>query len=249
MNKIIDLGNIPLVNNLCNTKEEALNAKRYPLRVFQDENMIMKLDTEIDSSEMFSQYLYRSSVNTPYIHHCKKMWYEVDRFNPKRIIDIGGNDGALLRAFKSQAKHDLELVNVDASESFREANESSGIKYYNNYWGDVDVGKADVIVSTNVFQHNPNVHKFLDGIRKHLDGIWILEFPYFLTTAKTQQFDQIYHEHVYYWLVTPLMKLFSDYGLGVMSITKQNIHGGSLRMMMTNKHFGTPDVEKRYVEE
>jgi len=45
------------------------------------------------------------------------------------------------------------------------------------------------------------------------------------------------------------MKLFSDYGLGVMSITKQNIHGGSLRMMMTNKHFGTPDVEKRYVEE
>ena len=35
---------------------------------------------------------------------------------------------------------------------------------------------------------------------------------------QTNQFDQIYHEHYYYWLITPLVKLFSEYGLNIIQI-------------------------------
>lgn len=236
MKKIIDLGKIPLVNNLFNTAEESFNAKRFPLRIMQEDNLIMKLDTEIDSDEMFSNYLYRSSVNLPYVEHCKKMWMSIEKYKPKNIVDIGGNDGALLKAFQETAGYKLNLTNVDASSSFIEENEKFGIKYYNNYWGDFALqNKADLIVSTNVFQHNPNYRRFLDGISKNLDGRWILEFPYFLETVKTNQFDQIYHEHVYYWLVTPLVKLFKEYGLKIIDISEQSIHGGSLRIVSSNR--------------
>ena len=236
MKKIIDLGNIPLVNNLFNTAEESVNAKRFPLRIMQEDNLIMKLDTEIDSDEMFSNYLYRSSVNLPYVEHCKKMWRSIEKYKPKNIVDIGGNDGALLKAFQETAGYNLNLTNVDASSSFIKENEKFGIKYYNKYWGDFLLeNKVDLIVSTNVFQHNPNYRKFLDGISKNLDGRWILEFPYFLETVKTNQFDQIYHEHVYYWLVTPLVKLFKEYGLKIIDISEQSIHGGSLRIISSNR--------------
>ena len=236
MKKIIDLGNIPLVNNLFNTAEESVNAKRFPLRIMQEDNLIMKLDTEIDSDEMFSNYLYRSSVNLPYVEHCKKMWRSIEKYKPKNIVDIGGNDGALLKAFQETAGYNLNLINVDASSSFIKENEKFGIKYYNKYWGDFLLeNKVDLIVSTNVFQHNPNYRRFLDGISKNLDGRWILEFPYFLETVKTNQFDQIYHEHVYYWLVTPLLKLFKEYGLKIIDISEQSIHGGSLRIVSSNR--------------
>ena len=236
MKKIIDLGDIPLVNNLFNTAEESVNAKRFPLRIMQEDNLIMKLDTEIDSDEMFSNYLYRSSVNLPYVEHCKKMWRSIEKYKPKNIVDIGGNDGALLKAFQQTAGYNLNLTNVDASSSFIKENEKFGIKYYNKYWGDFLLeNKVDLIVSTNVFQHNPNYRRFLDGISKNLDGRWILEFPYFLETVKTNQFDQIYHEHVYYWLVTPLVKLFKEYGLKIIDISEQSIHGGSLRIVSSNR--------------
>ena len=235
MKKIIDLGNLPLVNNLCDTRDEALRAKRYPLAIHEHENKVMKLNAEINSDEMFSTYLYRSSINIPYIKHCEKMWEQIEKYDPINIIDIGGNDGALLNAFQKKSIKKLNLNNVDASKSFKVDNEEKGINYYNAYWGELKFPfKADIITSTNVFQHNPNYDIFLKGIAENLNGRWILEFPYFLKTAETDQFDQIYHEHVYYWLVYPLYNIFKKYGLKIIDISEQEIHGGSLRIISSN---------------
>lgn len=235
MKKIIDLGNLPLVNNLCDTRDQALKAKRYPLAIYEYENKLMKLNAEINSDEMFSNYLYRSSINIPYIKHCEKMWEQIKKYNPINIIDIGGNDGTLLNAFQKKSTKKLNLNNVDASKSFKTDNEEKGINYYNAYWGELKFPfKADIITSTNVFQHNPNYDIFLKGIAENLNGRWILEFPYFLKTAETDQFDQIYHEHVYYWLVYPLYNIFKKYGLKIIDISEQEIHGGSLRITSSN---------------
>ena len=236
MNSIINLGEIPLVNNLLNSKEEAINAKKYPLEIIELENLIMKLNLEIKSDEMFSNYLYRSSVNLPYLQHCENMWEYAKKFKPQNIADIGGNDGALLKSFQKKSEHKLNLTNIDASKSFKKDNEDYGINYINEYWGHkIFETKFDLITSTNVFQHNPFYEIFVQGISNNLYGRWILEFPYFLETVKTNQFDQIYHEHVYYWLVHPLFKIFQNYNLKIIDISEHNIHGGTLRMVMSNK--------------
>lgn len=236
MKEIINLGNIPLVNNLFDSEKESVSAKRYPLRVMDYGNLLMKLDTEVDSNEMFSKYLYHSGVSKPFVNHCKAMARDIKVFTPRTIVDIGGNDGTLLSAFRDEFHTELECTNVDASSSFKELNEQKGIRYVNAYWGDIKLEKkADAIISTNVFQHTPDYRKFLQGISDNLDGIWVLEFPYFLDTVQTNQFDQIYHEHVYYWLVTPLVELFKEYGLKIIDIERQAIHGGTLRIISSNK--------------
>jgi hypothetical protein len=87
------------------------------------------------------------------------------------------------------------------------------------------------------------------GIQKHLDGVWILEFPYTLDTIATGQFDQFYHEHYYYWLITPLEELFKQYGLRIIACLPQSIHGGTMRLWMTNKELGAPTLDFSTVKE
>lgn len=264
MKTILDLGSIPLVNNMRSSAEEAINAKKYRLRAVKDEDLTVKLDIEIDPSEMFGDYLYRSGVSEPYIQHCNKMWYDIQHliygtspYSKKHIsiVDIGGNDGSLLKCFKKQHNRtllgEIDLTNVDPSSSFKKDNESENITYIQDFWGDnIELSKkANLIVSTNVFQHNADVRKFLSGIQKNLNGVWILEFPYFLRTVQTNQFDQFYHEHFFYWLLTPLVKLFKEYGLGIISVSEHDMHGGTMRIISTNLREGDARVVKNHIDE
>jgi len=242
-NTLLDLGLQPLVNNLFYTKQESLDAKKYPMAGIVNSDLLIKLDTAIPSEKLFEKYLYHSAVNKPYIYHCHNMWHSIKHLKHSTIIEVGGNDGTLLKAFSSQANDRLTLINVDASASFREENLEAGIEYVHDYFNkDLDLPKADIITSTNVFQHTPGAEKFLEGIRQHLasHGTWILEFPYTLRTFETLQFDQFYHEHYYYWLVTPLVKLFDKYGLRIVNTEEQTIHGGTLRLWICHKEHSNP---------
>jgi len=152
------------------------------------------------------------------------------------VMDIGGNDGTLLKEFKKQNNGEGRYINVDASASFKEDNEAAGIEYINAFFSDeLDLPKANIITSTNVFQHTKDIHAFMRAIVKNLDGVWVLEFPYAFTTLLTRQFDQFYHEHYYYWLISPLHALFHEYGLGVIFAQQLPIHGGTMRLWLTNK--------------
>mgnify|MGYP005991577817 FL=1 len=249
---LLNLGVQPLVNNLCRSKESAVNAKQYQLCATIDNDLLIKLDTAVPSDELYKDYLYHSGVSMPYTYHCREMWHDIKHLRHETIIDIGGNDGTLLSAFQSQTKDKLNLYNVDASASFKEANEAKGITYINDYFNkDTDVPKADIITSTNVFQHTPNAERFVEGIAEKLDGTWILEFPYTLRTIQTLQFDQFYHEHYYYWMVKPLKKLLSQFGLNIYHAEEVDIHGGSMRLWITNKEFyaDTEAAEKFIAEE
>ena len=264
---LLDLGSIPLVNQYHKTRQEALEAERYELRAVIKEDKTIHLTVPVPPDILYGGYRYNSKVNVPYKEHCKKMFESVRHLlcSPLKpvetIIDIGGNDGTLLKAFKESSeetkvetfnirKKPLNLINVDASDSFAEDNEAAGITYVNAFFSDeLDLPKASLITSTNVFQHTEDVHKFLRGIQKFLDGVWILEFPYTLETLKTLQFDQFYHEHYYYWLATPLVSLFKQYGLKIIGSERQSIHGGSLRLWITNKTPSAPDgAAKNFVK-
>jgi methylation protein EvaC len=247
---LLDLGMQPLANNLCRTSGEAYHAERFPLRAVVEDDLTIHLDYEVEPAKLYQHYLYRSGTSQPYIDHCAAMYRSFKHLKHDTIIDIGGNDGTLLKTFQGQSAEKLRLVNVDASESVKQANEEAGVEFINAYWSeDVDVPKADIIVSTNVFQHTKDIHAFLRGIQKHLDGVWILEFPYTLETILTGQFDQFYHEHYYYWLLSPLEELFKQYGLKVIHALPMDIHGGTMRLWMTNKEPSAPAFDlSRYTK-
>jgi hypothetical protein len=241
---ILDLGQQPLVNNLCDSELSSMAAATFPLKAIIEDDLTIHLDYAVDPSVLYGNYLYRSSTSKPYIEHCEALFQSFSHLRHDTIIDIGGNDGALLKACKRRASKKLALINVDASPTFKKDNEEAGIEFVNDFWGDhLGLPKANIITSTNVFQHTKDIHAFMRGIQKFLDGVWILEFPYTLDTIITGQFDQFYHEHYYYWLMAPLEKLFKQYGLRIIHTQSQSIHGGTMRMWMTNKEIGAPTID------
>ena len=249
---ILDLGTQPLVNNLCSSRQEAMEAEQFPLKAIVEEDLTIHLDYAVDPEILYKHYLYRSGVSQPYIDHCKQLYKSLSHLNLSTVIDIGGNDGTLLNAFRSAStEHEWwsgtkpsRFINVDMGHNLREVNELAGNEFVCGQFNEtMDLPKANLIVSTNVFQHTKDVHAFMRGIVKFLDGVWVLEFPYTLETITTGQFDQFYHEHYYYWLLAPLEELFKQYGLRIIALLPQSIHGGTMRLWITNKEFGPPALD------
>lgn len=251
------LGKIPLVNNLCKTREESLTCDKYPLEIdYFIPSGESALSCAVDSKLLFSNYLFKSGVNIPYISHCTEMYKSIDdKINDGDIIvDIGGNDGTLLESFKKETIKRLAYLNIDPSQNLTElCIKEKGIATITKFFNYKNVKdftfKANVIISTNVFQHLKDLKSFVKGIKFLLDkdGFWVLEFPYWFNSMETNQFDQIYHEHMYYHSVTPLKKLFSKFGLKITDVTSQEIHGGSLRLIISHKkskHETLPSVKE-----
>lgn len=239
----INLGNIPLVNNLCNTQKEALQCERFPLAVqFFPESKVTCLTDIVNKDHLFLNYLYQSGVNKPYLDHCAGMYdylsHIVNFKDNDLVVDIGGNDGSLLKEFRKENRN-LHYVNVDCSTSFIEINKEAGIEYVNEYFGENTnlPYKAKLITSTNVFQHTEPIVSFVKGVKRNLsnEGVWCLEFPYILTTLANDNYDQIYHEHVYYFCLQNIVDLVENEGMKVVNVSYHDMHAGTLRVISAKK--------------
>jgi hypothetical protein len=235
----LNLGNVPLVNNLCATREESFACQKYPLAIqlFPESNLTC-LTEYVNKDNLFLNYLYRSGVNKPYLTHCARMYDYLSRlidFKDKDlVIDIGGNDGSLLIEFRKENRN-LHYVNIDCSESFIEINKDVRIEYLNEYFcGETQLPyKAKLITSTNVFQHTEAIRSFVQGVERNLsnEGVWCLEFPYLLTTLANDNYDQIYHEHIYYYRLGNIIDLLKQEGLRVINVSYHDMHAGTLRVL------------------
>lgn len=249
-NKVVycDLGNIPLVNNLHDSFEESLNCDKYPLAVqLFTKSMLSTLTVEIDPSILYTNYLYRSGISKPYINHCKEMFEFVDHYldldHTSYVLDIGGNDGTLLKTFL-ELKSNIHVLNIDASKNLTEYAIANNIPSLNKFWNyetAIELNqKFKLITTTNCFQHTYDIDSFVKGISVALDqyGIWCLEFPYWKTSMNTNQFDQIYHEHIYYYMIRPIEILLNKYNLRIIKITNHPIHGGTTRLLISHFDIG-----------
>jgi hypothetical protein len=257
--EFINLGYLPLVNNLTNTFDESINCDRFKLSVGVSDGGLVRLTNVIDTKLMFDKYLYLSGTSKPFIIHCGNMIEYLKKIinveDGDLIVDIGGNDGTLLNNFKKEINEKVRLINIDPSDVVKFVTDTD-IEIINSYFDHEVVGKigqkAKLIVSTNVFQHLLDIESFISNITILLkeDGIWCLEFPYWCESMKTLQFDQIYHEHIYYYNVTPLKKIFDKFGLRIFNIGHHKIHGGTLRLLICRKEssYSTDSSLEEYID-
>ena len=246
LNMILDLGEQPPANSFVDKNQLNSSESKFPLRLFWcgDCYLVQLLDI-VDKEFLFRNYLYMTSASKPIVDHFKKYAQDVyeeflkEETNPF-VVEIGSNDGSLLSEFK---KLGTQILGIEPATNLSNLANQSNITTKNTFFSSqvckeiIKSRNATVVVANNVIAHVEDLQDLMHGIQILLDknGVFIFEVPYLVDLIKKLEFDTIYHEHLSYFSILPLLKLVEQFGLEIFDIRKQSVHGGTLRIFVSQK--------------
>jgi ubiquinone/menaquinone biosynthesis C-methylase UbiE len=256
LKKVIDLGHHPLADSFL--PEALIHEKQtmYPLNVVlcADCGHAM-LGYIVPAEERYQAvpYSYTGGNSPVSVKHFGEMAETISKeFGVKKgdiVVDVGSNDGTLLKAFKTVSG--AEILGVEPSNNIFKIALKNKIPTLNQFFDESAVkkilkkGKVKVITATNVFNHLTSIQAFMKEVKKILrpDAVLVIEVPYFLDLLQKGAFDTIYLEHISYFNVKSFEVFFKKYGFSILKLEKNEYQGGSIRVYI-GKGKPTPDVKK-----
>ena len=245
LTNFLNLGNHPPPLNFV-TKERLLDRNEaFPLQVFFCSDCgLVQLGDAVDPKIMFKEYLYTSGISTAFRTHLESFAEKlVERFSPNKddlVIDIASNDGTLLQFFKNSG---LRVLGVEPS-NIADIAKENGIQTVNDFFNEEvakqildENGQAKIITITNAFAHIKDLDSLMNGIKILLkeDGVFVSESQYLVDIIEKLEYDTIYHEHLRYYCLKPLIQLFEKYNMEVFDCERISSHGGSIRVYASLK--------------
>jgi SAM-dependent methyltransferase len=163
-----------------------------------------------------------------------------------RVLDIGCNDGTLLRAYPPS----FRKVGVDPSDAAKGVD--ADVEVVNDFFPSAALPALagpdgfDVITSIAMFYDLEDPVGFVEGLRALLarDGLWIFEMSYMPTMLEKNSYDTICHEHIEYYSLSVIEALLGRCGLKVVDVSFNEINGGSIRCYATHAHSDRYDSEE-----
>jgi 2-polyprenyl-3-methyl-5-hydroxy-6-metoxy-1,4-benzoquinol methylase len=259
----LDLGDMPKVDRFLSSNELNEFEPLYPLTVYMCKNCgLAQLGFIVPASELFDEnYAYESSTTTNRRkNHYELAEYTCNSFKIKEnslVVDIGSNVGVLLEGFKNCG---MKVVGVDASSNIVKKANKNGIETILGFFDEEIVnkilnehGNASIVTATNVFAHIQNYEQFIIALKKLLssNGIFVFQVPHFLKLIKNTEYDTIYHEHISYFGLKPLITFFEKNQMELFDVIETEIDGGSIRCFVANKgtHTRSSNVDKILADE
>ena len=260
---ILRLGQMPLANAYLTREELARAEQRYPLDLALCPSCSLVQITEtVPPDVLFREYLYFSSYSDAVVRNAEEI---VTRLIASRNLngnslagEIASNDGYLLQFYKRAG---IPVLGIEpAANIAKVAVEERGIRTLCDFFG-ADLARrfreqgecVDVLHGNNVLAHVADLNGVVSGIRLVLkdSGMAVIEVPYVKEMIDRCEFDTIYQEHLCYFSVTALDRLFHRHDLVIEDVERLPIHGGSLRLFVVprNRLGNRPRVEAVLKEE
>jgi SAM-dependent methyltransferase len=242
--KLFSLGKL-YVSDFINKDEDARAGKHDMTLVIDGRYGAARLETCTPIHSMFGKYWYRSGINQTMRTELKGIVdsvTSVQKLNEGDLwLDIACNDGTLL----SFVPDGIKKLGIDpAEDSFK--NESSKIAdeviqdfftLENFKKSKFKKKKAKVVTCIAMFYDLDEPVEFLKDVTKVLDddGLFVLQMSYTPLMIKQLAFDNICHEHVYYWGLASIEKLLKKAGLKIVDCQLNDVNGGSFRIYIKKK--------------
>jgi SAM-dependent methyltransferase len=259
--EILAFGQMPLSNGLLTEKQLVEPEPTYPLTVlFCRDCSLVQIRESVDARLLFpADYPYFSSVSDAWLKHCRENALELIQSqnlgSSSLVVEIASNDGYLLRNYKEKG---IPVLGIDPADGPAEVARHAGIPTRVQFFGRgaaealaAEGIRADVIHANNVLAHVADLEGVVDGFRLVLkeEGVAVIEAPYLRDLIEHCEFDTIYHEHLCYFSVTAVAKLFAQHGLTLTDVRRLPTHGGSIRMFVRRHGIPSAAVRQLLAEE
>jgi SAM-dependent methyltransferase len=209
----------------------------------------LQLGHVVDPESLFSDYIYVSGTSPSFVAHfdayAKAVWSMVAGAPDDLVVDIGSNDGTLLKSFRSLG---ARIRGVDPAQKIADAANQNGVPTIAAFFSSeiaariIDAeGQARIITANNVCAHIDDLSSVVEDIVALLapDGIFVFEVSYLMDVIEKTLFDTVYHEHLDYHALKPLVPFLHAHGLHLFHAERIPSHGGSIRV------FAAPEASGR----
>ena len=239
---VIKFGNTPLADRLLTEVSLHKPEPIVPLTLgFCPDCGLAQIRETVDPEVLFfDECPYFSSVSPSLLEHFRESALNLietrDLDAESFVLEAGSNDGYMLRNF---AERDIPVLGIDPAEEPARTAREKGIETRCTFFTKqrarelrAEGIQADLFLANNVLAHVPDLNGFVEGIRIALksDGMAVIEVPYVVDLVDHGAFDTIYHQHLCYFSVTALDRLFRRHDLYLNDVERTSIHGGSLRL-------------------
>lgn len=223
---------MPLAGGFADTHKEALAAKKIPLTWIKCLSCeLVQVEENIPDHILYEKYCYASSSVGVLREHFKDyaefLVTKQIGIEPKRVLEIGCNDGVFLRRFPEE----WACVGVDPSDVALNAMPGNYTLFNEPFTEDINLKDFDLVLASNCLAHITDIQRVIKAAAKALkpEGQFWVEVHDLESTMKTSQWDTIYHEHkVEYNLVT-LCRTLEPHGFRLLGVAKLPLHGGLIR--------------------
>jgi len=244
----------PLANSFIRPDDVEKPEPRYPLELARCTACgHVQLSVTVPPEIMFRNYLYVSGTSETIPTHFAAYAKDVaERFVPKGglVVEIGSNDGTLLRAFDRSS---VRVLGVEPARNIAAMANAAGIPTLDEFFGEAIAGeiaakhgRASAIIGNNVVAHIDDLHGLMNGVTTLLEesGVFVAEFPYLVDLLEKTAYDTIYHEHLSYFSVRSVDDLASRHGLRLIDVRRVGVHGGSIRVFISRDGEASAEVQK-----
>jgi len=245
MKSVLDLGEIPLCDDLKDCRDDARCMKLYPINVHQcDSCKHCELSYKVDESLIYSEYLYKSSDSLTLQEHFKGYFEDVNSFcthketKDLKCIDIGGNDGLCAKVFSD---HGWEAHVLDPSPSINYCDKSiiPHRGYLTKMLAKEIVNQTrcfDLVVSNNCIANIRDLNSFVESLAILLKpgGIVSIETGYLPEQLKNMAIEMVNHEHYHYFSVESMKQLLHQHGITLIASSVNSSKGGCIRFIGIN---------------
>jgi len=238
--KFLDLGYHPHSDQFRKTNDEP--ETRYPLVLMMCPDCgLAQLSYNVEKEVMYTEdYLYEASITDTAGKHWGELADDVIKESGVKkglAIDIGGNDGTLSLKFKERG---FKVLNIDPCKEVTDISRKRGVDTITDFFNSElarDIDRADIVTGTNVFAHVHDHDDFIIGLKKILKtkGVFVFESPHFGEFLKGLEYDTVYHQHLLYLSVKPVMKFLEKHGLEIFDVKFSELHGGAFRCYIARK--------------
>jgi hypothetical protein len=238
-NELFSLGDLYVSDFL--KENETPRGEKIDMRLMIDETIgAVRLKECAPLDTMFGQYWYRSGINMTMKKELQSIIESIQNVyklnDGDAWIDIACNDGTLL----SFLPKNIIKIGIDpADDSFKNESEKyadlviqdffSSEVFKKSKFGNL---KPKIITTIAMFYDLDKPQNFLNDIVEILDenGLWVLQLSYTPLMLEQLAFDNICHEHIYYYSLFNIQKLFKSCGIDIVDVQLNDVNGGSFRL-------------------